>query len=140
MNYISNRVGRWLAAAVEINENITAIGCYQIEIYIKHSAPLSEGAVERSETEGVKKIISTYKINGYKQLYYIVGANCVRPFLFAMNWQATAGRPYGLCIDYNLILTVNYHISTTTQRRQQATALRCEIKIFLLIYGFYRIE
>ena len=40
-----------------------------------------------------------------------------------MNWQATAGRPYGLCVDYNLILTVNYHISTTIQRRQQATAL-----------------
>ena len=40
-------------------------GCYtavrKFEIYIKHSAPSSEGAVERSETEGVKKIISNYK-------------------------------------------------------------------------------
>ena len=49
-----------------------------------------------------------------------------------MNWQATAGRPYGLCVDYNLILTVNYHISTTIQRRQQATALPCRrlLRIF----------
>ena len=49
-----------------------------------------------------------------------------------MNWQATAGRPYGLCVDYNLILTVNYHILTTIQRRQQATALPCRrlLRIF----------
>ena len=37
------------------------------------------------------------------------------------------GQPQGLslrlCVDYNLLLTVNYHISTTIQRRQQATAL-----------------
>ena len=34
------------------------------------------------------------------------------------------GCPYGLCFDYNFILTVNYHISTTIQWRQQATALQ----------------
>ena len=40
----------------QTNKNKTIIGCYQIEIYIKHSAPSSEGAVERSETEGEKAI------------------------------------------------------------------------------------
>ena len=41
------------------------------------------------------------------------------------------GCPYGLCVDFNYILAVNYHISTTIQRRQQATALprRCLFRI-----------
>ena len=37
--FVSHYVGQGLAPAVEINENRTAFGCYQIEIYIKHSAP-----------------------------------------------------------------------------------------------------
>ena len=38
LNYISNGVGWWLAAAVEINENKTAIGCYQINDYYENKA------------------------------------------------------------------------------------------------------
>jgi len=40
-----------------------------------------------------------------------------------MNWQATTGRPYGLCFDYNFILTEKNHISTTTKGRQKVTAI-----------------
>jgi len=50
-------------------------------------------------------------------LYYIVGAKCVRPFLFAMNWRATAGRPYGLCEIFNIVSTANYYISTIRRDR-----------------------
>ena len=50
--------GQGSPLSVQTNKNKTIIGCYQIEIYIKHSAPSEEGAVERSKTEGVKKVIS----------------------------------------------------------------------------------
>ena len=42
LNYISNGVGRWLAAAVVINENRTAFGCYRINDYMKIK-PSSDG-------------------------------------------------------------------------------------------------
>ena len=45
----------------QTNENKTIIGCYQIENQTKLQASSDEGAVERSETEGVKKITSNYK-------------------------------------------------------------------------------
>ena len=45
LNYISNGVGRWLAAAEEINQNIIVNGCYQIEMQTKLKAPSDEGAV-----------------------------------------------------------------------------------------------
>ena len=35
LNYISNSVGRWLAAAEETYKNITVIGYYQIGKYIE---------------------------------------------------------------------------------------------------------
>ena len=35
LNLISHTVGRWLAAAEEINENRTAFGCYRINDYMK---------------------------------------------------------------------------------------------------------
>ena len=53
LNYISNGVGRWLAAAEEINQNIIVNGCYQIEMQTKLKAPSDEGAVILSKmTEG----------------------------------------------------------------------------------------
>ena len=35
IEFISYGVGRWLAAAEEINENRTAFGCYRINDYMK---------------------------------------------------------------------------------------------------------
>ena len=40
---------------------------------------------------------------------------------------ATCGLPYGLCVDYNFISTVNYNKKTTNQRREQAPALRLAV-------------
>ena len=85
----------------QTNENKIIIGCYQIEKQMKIKAPSDEGAVDfrRKMTEGEKAInikfafysvgrwlaaaVKSQRISGYKTvifLYYIVGANCVRPF------------------------------------------------------------
>ena len=39
LNYISNDVGRWLAAAEQANKNKTAFGWYQIEFNINRGCP-----------------------------------------------------------------------------------------------------
>jgi len=53
-------VGRWLAAAVVINENTMTIGCYQIEFCIKHSAPSS------------RELLSVAKLRELKRLFQII--------------------------------------------------------------------
>ena len=41
-------------------------------------------------------------------------------FNFDINFdKATAGRPYGLCVDFNIISAVNYNITSTISRREQ---------------------
>ena len=38
-------------------------------------------------------------------------------FLFAVNWRATAGRPYGLCEIFNIVSTANHYIPPVRRDR-----------------------
>ena len=65
LNLIYHTVGRWLAAAEEINGYMTVIGRYQIEKQTKLRAPSDEGAVvfRRKMTEGEKAINSKFSLS-----------------------------------------------------------------------------
>ena len=39
-------------------------------------------------------------------------------FLFAMNWRATAGRPYGLCKIFNIVSTANRKTKSAPSTRE----------------------
>ena len=57
-------------------------------------------------------------IKGYKQLYfylyYIVGANCVRPFLICFEFAGDRRSPLRVDIEFNLTATVSRYISANS--------------------------
>ena len=61
MNFTSNGVGRWLAAAEKISENTMNIGCYQIEFCIKHSAPSSRELLSEAKLRELKRLFQIIK-------------------------------------------------------------------------------
>jgi hypothetical protein len=55
--------------------------------------------------------------------HFFVFKKTTAPFTREPFADRGKGCPYGICLYFYVILAINYHISATIQRRQQATAL-----------------
>ena len=61
LNCISYRRDRACPCPQQTNKNKTIIGCYQIEIYIKHSAPSSRELLSEAKLRELKRLFQIIK-------------------------------------------------------------------------------